>query len=64
MFVCIEPDKKDDKPKKDYRNDKVLRSYILSKTVVKRFEDTCDRLGVNKSTQMNKLMAKFVNENK
>ncbi len=64
MFLSVEPDKKDGKPKRDTRSDKVLRSYILSKKIVKKFEDTCDKLGISPAMQMNKLMAKFINENK
>lgn len=44
------------------RNGLVSRSYKLQKEIADAFADACDKAGVSKKSQLEKMMMEFVNK--
>lgn len=45
------------------KNGLVSKSYKLQKEIADAFAETCDRVGVSKKSQIEKMMLQFIKEN-
>lgn len=46
------------------KNGLVSKSYKLQKEIADAFAETCDRVGVSKKAQLEKMMLEFIEENR
>ena len=46
------------------KNGLVSKTYKLTKSIADEFADTCEKLGVSKKSQLEKMMKEFIEQNK